>query len=98
MEDQARLAFPSLNWSSLFIKYIIPQVHRVSTCAYPVAERATVPYRRRFVGKHSLRYCVWHIPQFLASVIRLIAIWWHYIELSYWLCSEAKSMHSRIDK
>ena len=98
MENRALLAFLPLNWSNFFIEHIFPQVHRVRNCAYPFAERATVSNRRRYVGGRSHRYCVQHISQFLASTVRLIAIWWRNIELRDWLCGQAKSMHSRIYK
>lgn len=68
MENENLLAFLPLNWTNFFIEHILPQVHRVSNCAYPFGERATVSYRRR------------------------------YIELSDWLCGQAKSMHSRTYK
>ena len=70
MENEDLLAVLPRNWSSFFIGHIISQVHRVSKCAYPFAERATVPRRRRYFGKCSLRYCIRHNSQFLATVIR----------------------------
>ena len=90
IENQAILALLSLNWSSFFIVHIFPQIHRASKCTYPYAERATVPYRRRYVGKRGRRYCDRHISQVLAAAVRQIAIWCRYIKLSDWLCNQAK--------
>ena len=81
MENEDLLAVLPLNWSSFSIGHIIPQVHRVSKCACPLACGAAVFYRRRYVGERSPRYCVRHVSQFLASVVRLISIRWRYIEL-----------------